>query len=383
MKTSLRTEGIPKYIFSELDEIKKELIKKREVIDLGIGDPDIPTPKLIVEAMSRFINNSENYRYPPYSGIDEFKIAVAKHYKRNFNVDLDYETEVVSLIGSKEGIAHLFFALTDPLDYVILPDPAYPVYKAAALISGCNIFNMPLYEKNNYLPDINIDRNILEKTKLLIVNYPNNPTGAVADENFFKELISFGINNDIVIVNDGAYLDIYGCDRPLSILQIPYAKDIAVEFGSLSKSYNMTGWRLGYVVGCKDVLKKLMIIKTNFDSGQFGAIQQAGVMALNEGDYFINYINNIYSERRKMVVDILKQNGFNVYDSKGTFYVWFKVPKGYTSIEFCKKVLKDEAVIITPGNAFGSLGEGYCRISLTVESSKLKEAVIRISNIKP
>lgn len=221
------------------------------------------------------------------------------------------------------------------------------------------------------------------KAKLLVVNYPNNPTGALANEEFYNELIEFGLNNDIAIVNDGAYLDIYKNKKPISILQIPRAKEIAIEFGSLSKSFNMTGWRLGYAVGCSEILNKLMVIKTNFDSGQFNAIQQVGALALNTGDNFTKYINDIYKERRIIVVEKLRKKGIHVYDSEGTFYVWFKVPKEYSSVEYSEKILKEAGVLITPGSAFGIYGEGYCRISLTIDLSKLKEAMDRIVTIKP
>ncbi|QCX32209.1 aminotransferase class I/II-fold pyridoxal phosphate-dependent enzyme [Caloramator sp. E03] len=385
MKKCYRIEKIPHYIFSKFDNIKKDLKQKGiEIIDLGIGDPDIPTPKFIVDSMVEFLKIKDNFRYPPYRGIEEFKVAVSNYYKKKYNVELDYNTEVVALIGSKEGIAHLFLALTDPKDYVLLPDPSYPVYQAAALIAGCEIYRMPLYEENNFIPDINeIDKQVARKAKLLVVNYPNNPTGALANEEFYNELIEFGLNNDIAIVNDGAYLDIYKNKKPISILQIPRAKEIAIEFGSLSKSFNMTGWRLGYAVGCSEILNKLMVIKTNFDSGQFNAIQQVGALALNTGDNFTKYINDIYKERRIIVVEKLRKKGIHVYDSEGTFYVWFKVPKEYSSVEYSEKILKEAGVLITPGSAFGIYGEGYCRISLTIDLSKLKEAMDRIVTIKP
>ncbi|MCX7884361.1 MAG: aminotransferase class I/II-fold pyridoxal phosphate-dependent enzyme [Caloramator sp.] len=384
MKNVNKLNKIQKYIFSKLDEVKKDLENEgKDIIDLGIGDPDIPTPEFIVDSMRNYIKNEKNYRYPPYSGIDEFKKAVSNYYKRNYSVEIDYNTEVASLIGSKEGIAHLFLALTDIDDYVILPDPSYPVYQSAAIISGCNIFKMPLKEENNYLPEFgSIDNGILKKAKLLIVNYPNNPTGAIAEEGFYKELIKFGIENDIVIVNDGAYLEIYQSDnKPKSILEIPEAKKIAVEFGSLSKSYNMSGWRLGYIAGNSEIIRRLMVVKTNFDSGQFSAIQQTGAYALNYGNDFIKYINDIYKERRRIVEDKLKEKNYYVYDSKGTFYVWFKVPSNFSSEEFSREVLRKAGVLITPGSAFGNFGEGYCRISLTVDKNKLIEAMNRITNM--
>lgn len=384
MKLANRLSKIPVYIFSRVDELKKRLISSGiDIIDLGIGDPDIKTPDFIVKALEKSIRELGFHNYPPYSGIDEFRRAVASYYKKRFNVELDYEKEVVALIGSKEGIANLFLALTDEGDYVILPDPSYPVYDAAARIAGCNIYKMILSERNNYLPKIeNIYPEVARKAKIILVNYPNNPTGAAANINFYRNLVEFGIKNDISVVNDGAYIDILkdNCS-PVSLLQVEEAKRVCVEFGTLSKSYSMTGWRIGYAVGNSEILKKLMVIKTNSDSGQFIPIQQAGAEAIEKGNDFVEYINNIYNKRREIVVNSLKGIGLNVYDSCGTFYVWLKVPKKYKSEEFCQYVLENTGVIITPGNAYGTFGEGYCRISLTIEDERIKEAMNRLSNL--
>ncbi|MDF2674008.1 MAG: aspartate/tyrosine/aromatic aminotransferase [Clostridiales bacterium] len=384
MKIVNRTSKLPPYVFSKIDEIKKKLISEGiDIIDIGIGDPDRPTPDFIVNSAIESIKNSAYHRYPPYYGLLEFKIAVAEYYKRKYNVELDHENEVAVLIGSKEGIAHLFLALADNNDYVLIPDPGYPVYNAAAVIAGCSVYKMYLKAEDQYLPRLdNIFPEVAKKAKILITNYPNNPTGAVATEEFYKNLIDFGKGNDIVIANDGAYMDI--CregTESRSILQTPGAKDICVEFGTLSKAYNMTGWRIGYVVGNSEVIKKLMVIKTNFDSGQFCALQMAGVKALEEGDKTIEELNKIYELRRKIVIERLKKIGIEPYNSKGTFYVWFKVPRGYKSEEFSSLILEKTGVIITPGNTFGVSGEGYCRISLTVSLERLEEAMNRIINI--
>lgn len=384
MKIVNRTSRVPAYIFSRFEDIKKKLISDGvNIIDLGIGDPDTPTPGFIVDAMGEFIKNPYNHRYPPYSGTDEFKRAVAEYYMKNYNVELDYRNEIAALIGSKEGIAHLFLALTDPGDYVLLPDPAYPVYYAAAVIAGCSVYKMPLFEQNNYLPGLeNIYYDVIKKSKMLLINYPNNPTGAVAVEEFYEKLIDFGIKNEVSIINDGAYLGIYsGNNRPKSILEIPGAKKTCAEFGSLSKTFNMSGWRLGYIAGSKEIIEKLMIIKTNFDSGQFGAIQQVGALALKSGEWFTKYINGLYEKRRKIVKEKLESKGLYVYDSKAAFYVWFRVPKEYSSEEFSEEVLQKTGVLITPGNAFGNFGEGYCRISLTVDTDKIEKAMDRIIKI--
>lgn len=385
MKIVNRTARLPVYVFSKIDEMKKNLIAQGvDIIDIGIGDPDMPTPEFIVDEAIRAIKNTEYHRYPPYHGLDEFKIAVAEHYKIKYGVDLDYNNEVAALIGSKEGIAHLFLALADNNDYVLIPDPGYPVYSAAAVIAGCNVYKMYLRAEDQYLPRLdNIFPEIAKRAKILIVNYPNNPTGAVASDEFYKSLVEFGRENDIIIVNDGAYMDICrGGTRPRSILQTNGAKDVCVEFGTLSKSYNMTGWRIGYIVGNPQVIKKLMIIKTNFDSGQFGALQAAGIKALRHGDKTIEELNKLYDYRRGIVTDMLKKIGIEPYNSKGAFFVWFKVPKGYKSDEFSSYVLEKTGVIITPGNTFGELGEGYCRISLTVSTNRLEDAMLRITNLR-
>lgn len=385
MKVVNRTAKLPVYVFSRIDEIKKKLIEEgRDIIDIGIGDPDLPTPDFIVNEAVECIKNADFHRYPPYHGLLEFRIAVAEHYKRKYGVELDYNNEVAALIGSKEGIAHLFLALADNNDYVLIPDPGYPVYNSAAVIAGCSVYRMYLKSEDQYLPRLeNIFPEVAKKAKILIVNYPNNPTGAVASDEFYNKLIKFGEENKITIVNDGAYMDI--C-RPginaRSILQTPGAKDVCVEFGTLSKPYNMTGWRIGYIVGNPQVIKKLMIIKTNFDSGQFGALQMAGIKALKEGDKTIEDLNEIYELRREIVIKGLKRIGLEAYNSKGAFYVWFRVPRGYKSQEFSSFVLEKTGVIITSGDTFGESGEGYCRISLTVSNDRLEEAMNRIISMK-
>jgi LL-diaminopimelate aminotransferase len=385
VKATNKTSKLPMYIFSEIENIKSELVKKGiEIIDLSIGDPDMETPGFIVDGMIEALKDSKNYKYPPYWGIVEFKKAVAEYYYNNFGVELDYDCEVAALIGSKEGIAHLILGMTDIEDYIILPDPSYPVYNSSAIISGCRVHRINLYEADNYLPRLDsIEAAIIKKAKMLIVNYPNNPTGAVASSVFYKELIAFGKMNDIVIVNDGAYLDI--CNKktsPISLLSTKGSKDIGVEFGTLSKSYNMTGWRIGFVVGNKEIINQLMLVKTNFDSGQFTAIQQAGILALKNGKLVRDNLNKIYDARRKVIAGALQSIGIKVYDSFGTFYVWFKVPANFSSEAMVNLFLNDIGVLITPGNAFGSNGEGYCRISLTAGEDKLLEVSKRISNLQ-
>lgn len=385
MKIVNRTSTLPVYIFSRVDDIKKKLINNGiDIIDLGIGDPDLPTPEYILNSMIKAVKIPENHRYPPYNGSEEFRRAVSLHYKNTYNVDLNYESEIITLIGSKEGIAHLFLAAADSEDFVLIPDPSYPVYNAAAKIAGCNIYRMILSEANNYLPKLeNIYPDVARRAKIIVVNYPNNPTGAVANKDFYKGLVDFGLINDIIVANDGAYMDICSPEvKPISIMQTPRAKETCVEFGTLSKSHNMAGWRIGYAVGNSEIIKRLMVIKTNFDSGQFSAVQYAGAEALNNGYDFIKHINDIYNDRKKYVVEELKNIGLKVYDSMGTFYVWFRVPNNYKSEEFASFILENTGVLITPGNAYGPSGEGYCRISLTVDNERLKKAIDRITKIE-
>lgn len=381
MKIVNRLSGLPAYIFSRVDEIKKNLIESgKDIIDIGIGDPDIKTPEFIVNSLLENISSEYFWRYPPYNGIEEFRKAVCSYYKRRYDVELDPNEEVVALIGSKEGIAHIFLALADNNDYVLITDPAYPVYYTAARIAGCNVYKIHLNEKNNYIPNLNnIYPDVAKRAKLILVNYPNNPTGAIANIDFYKKLVEFGIKNDIAVVNDGAYLDITKSGvKPISLMQADGALNTCIEFGTLSKSYSMTGWRIGYAVGNREMLKRLMVVKTNFDSGQFYPIQRAGADALNNGDEFILAVNDIYNKRREYVSEKLRNLGIDVFDSKGTIYVWFKVPKRFKSEEFVNFILERTGVLITPGNAYGMSGEGYCRISLTNESTRIEEAMERI-----
>jgi len=384
LKLSNRILQIPKYIFSRLEEQKNKLCKNNiEVIDLSIGDPDIRTPDFIKEELIRNLNIENYYKYPSYSGVKEFKIEVANFYKRHFGVELDYENEVGVLIGAKEGLAHIFLALIDPGDYCLIPEPSYPVYNFATIIAGGIPYKVYLSDKEDYLPNISkICPEVCRKAKLFIVNYPNNPTGACANLDFYNELIEYGIKNDIIIINDAAYSNIICDDKyKISLLQAKDAKKIAAEIGSLSKNFNMTGWRIGYIVGNREIIKRLLIIKSNMDSGQFIPIQLAGACALREGDNFIKSMNDIYNVRRKLVSSLLNQKQIEVYNSKGTFYVWFKVPNDFSSQQFCEFVLNRAHVMLTPGEAFGKAGEKFCRLSLTADFDKLKLAIDKICGV--
>ncbi|MFN3870116.1 MAG: LL-diaminopimelate aminotransferase [Aquificaceae bacterium] len=380
-----RIRVLPPYLFAQIDQKKREKLQQGvDLIDLGVGDPDIPTPKPIVEAMQRAVEKPEHHRYPSYEGMLSFRQAVADWYKRRFGVELDPNKEVITLIGSKEGIAHFPLAFIDPGDVVLCPDPAYPVYKIGTIFAGGEPYILPLREENSFLPDFkSVPKDILKRAKIIWVNYPNNPTSATADESFYKELIEWAKENNIIVASDLAYSEIYfGDKKPLSILQIEGAKDVAIEFHSLSKTYNMTGWRIGMAVGNKDLIAGLGKVKTNVDSGQFQAIQEAGISALNLPEEEVQKIRNVYRERKTAMIKALEEVGLEVYKSDATFYLWIKVPKGYTSAEFVSLLLDRCGIVCTPGNGFGEYGEGYFRISLTVPTNRLLEAVERIKGLK-
>ncbi|MBI5056137.1 MAG: LL-diaminopimelate aminotransferase [Nitrospirae bacterium] len=376
-----RVKGLPPYLFAAIDKMKQEALKKGiDVIDLSIGDPDIPTPKNIVQRMKKAVENPAHHRYPSYEGMLSFRQAVADWYKRRFNVKLDPKTEVLSLIGSKEGIGHIPLAFINPGDFVLVPSPGYPVYPVATLFAGGKSHIMPLIEKNKYLPDLKaIPRDVLKKAKLMFINYPNNPTSAVADRNFYNNVIGFAAKNNILVCHDAAYSEVYyDGKKPMSFLQMPGAKDVGIEFHSLSKTYNMTGWRIGFAAGNANALAGLGKIKTNLDSGIFQAVQEAGIEALNTGDAVLKKIRDTYQERRDVLYNGLKNIGLKVQKPRATFYLWAKVPKGFNSSSFVAHLLENAGVLGTPGNGFGAPGEGYIRFALTVPAKRMKEAVQRI-----
>ena len=376
-----RVKNLPPYLFAAIDIMKQEAVKKGvDLIDLSIGDPDIPTPGHIVQSMKKAVEKPAHHRYPSYEGMLSFKQAVADWYKKRFNVKLDPKTEVLSLIGSKEGIGHIPLAFINPGDAVLVPSPGYPVYPVATLFAGGKSHIMPLLEKNSYLPDLDaVPGSVLKKAKLMFVNYPNNPTSAVAGRDFYKDVIDFAARNNIIVCHDAAYSEIYYDNRkPLSFLQIPGAKDVGIEFHSLSKTYNMTGWRIGFAVGNANVLSGLGKIKTNLDSGVFQAIQEASIEALKTKEPVLENIRDIYQERRDVLYNGLKALGFELKKPMATFYLWTKVPKGFTSSGFVTHLLENTGVLGTPGNGFGAPGEGYIRFALTVSAKRMKEAVGRI-----
>ena len=379
-----RVKDLPPYLFAIIDRMKgKALAKGVDLIDLSIGDPDMPTPKHIIERMRKAVKNPAHHQYPSYIGMLSFRQAVADWYKKRFNVSLNPGTEVLSLIGSKEGIGHMPLAFINPGDYVLVPSPGYPVYPVATLFAGGKVHEMPLLEKNNYLPNLGaIPNSVLKKAKLMFINYPNNPTAACAGRAFYKELINFAAENNIIICHDAAYSEIYyDNEKPLSFLQIPGAKNVGIEFHSLSKTYNMAGWRIGFAVGNKDAIAGLGKIKTNFDSGIFQAIQEAGIEALNTGDRVLGKIRDTYQERRDALCEGLKKLGLEVNKPKATFYLWVKCPAGVSSMDFTAHLLNKAGILTTPGNGFGAPGEGYIRFALTVPVKRIKEALERMGKI--
>lgn len=384
MELSQRLKKIPPYLFVELDRLKRRKVEEgADVIDLGIGDPDIPTPQEIVETAKRALEKSEYHRYPANPGSLFFRKACAKYMKRRFGVTFDPEQEVLALIGSKEGIAHFPVAFVNPGDIVLCPDPAYPVYHLGTIFTDGEPYYLPLTWDNDFLPDLgSIPEEILRRTKILWLNYPNNPTGAVATKEFFQEAINLAKKYDFIVAHDSAYVELYFEEPPISIFEVDGAKDVAIEFHSLSKTFCMTGWRIGFAVGKMEIVQALAKVKSNFDSGVFTAIQEAGAFALENLDTLVPPLRKIFQERRDFLYEELKKLGYELKKPQATFYLWVRVPSGYSSSEFCKKVLEELAIVVTPGNGFGSAGEGYFRIALTVDIERLKEAVRRLGTLK-
>ncbi len=381
MKIAQRIETIPPYLFAEINKKKGEAIKRGvDIINLGIGDPDQPTPNNIIEKLRENVKDPKTHNYPPYQGTAEFRQAVALWYKNRFGVDLDPDKEVMALIGSKEGIAHIFFAFIDPGDFSLIPDPGYPVYKTSTLFANGFPYAMPLLEKNDYLPDLEeIDEEIAQRAKLMFINYPNNPTAAVANKDFFEKVVKFAKKYDILVCHDFAYSEMtFDNYKASSFLEVEGAKDVGIEFHSLSKTYNMTGWRLGFAVGNKEAISALSIIKTNIDSGVFKAIQKAGVEALTGPQDNIEKMNEIYTRRRNVIINGLNQLGWNLKPTKATFYIWIPTLKGMSSIDFSNLLLEKTGIIVTPGIGYGEYGEGYVRIALTVDEKRLEEAIKRL-----
>ncbi len=374
-------KNLPPYLFAVIDKMKQDALAKGiDLIDLSIGDPDIPTPKHIIDAMKTAVEKPVHHRYPSYEGMLSYREAVAGWYKQRFNVSLDPKTEVLSLIGSKEGIGHIPLAFVNPGDVVLVPSPGYPVYPVGTMFASGESHIMPLKEENGFLPDFKaIPKDVLKRAKLMFLNYPNNPTAAVASEAFYKEAIALAEKYNIIICHDAAYSEIYyDNEKPISFLNVDGAKDVGIEFHSLSKTYNMTGWRIGFAVGNKDVIAGLGKIKTNLDSGVFQAIQEASIVALQTEDSILSEIRKTYQERRDALYEGLKGLGLQINKPNATFYLWTKAPSGFDSTKFVAHLVEKAGVLGTPGIGFGAHGEGYIRFALTQNVNRIKEAVERI-----
>jgi len=379
-----RLKRLPPYLFKEIDHRKEEVRAKGiDIIDLGVGDPDLPTPPHIIEASKRAASDPANHRYPSYSGMADFNAAVARWYKRRFNVDLDPGTEVVTLIGSKEGIAHIPLAFINPGDIALVPNPGYPVYHIGTQFAGGEPYFMDLLKENRFLPDLeSISRETAQKAKIMFINYPNNPTAAVANRDFFESIVAFAGEHNVIVCHDAAYSEMAFDDyRPMSFLEVKGAKTVGIEFHSLSKTYNMTGWRIGFAVGCADVISALGQVKSNIDSGAFQAVQIAGIAALEGDQACVEDMRWTYAERRDILVAGLRSIGLSMEKPRATFYLWVEVLQGYTSTEFTGLLLTEAGIVTTPGNGFGTAGEGYIRMALTVDRERIREAVERIEGI--
>ncbi|MBF0516590.1 MAG: LL-diaminopimelate aminotransferase [Nitrospirae bacterium] len=384
MELAERVKHLPPYLFDKIDKLKKQARGKGvDLIDLSIGDPDIPTPVHIVEALKEAAHKPEHHRYPSYEGMPAYREAVARWYKQRFGVSLDAASEVLSLIGSKEGIGHLPLAYVNPGDVVLCPSPGYPVYAIGTMFAGGEVHLMPLLESNGYFPDFSaIPDDVLKRAKLMFLNYPNNPTSALCTEEQFKSAIDLAHKYNFIICHDAAYTEMYyNGKKPMSFLEIDGAKDVGVELHSLSKTYNMTGWRIGFAVGNSDVIFGLGKIKTNLDSGVFQAVQEAAIAALDTNEAALAPLRDTYRARRDILYDGLKSIGLEPMKPDATFYMWTKVPKGYNSESFAVALLEKAGISATPGNGFGAAGEGYIRFALTVDVHRMQEAVERIRKV--
>ncbi len=380
-----RLKRLAPYLFAEIDRKKREVRARGvDVIDLGIGDPDLPTPPHIIQALQKAAEDPANHRYPSYEGMLAYRQAVADWYAKRFNVRLDPEQEVLTLIGSKEGTAHIPLAFVNPGDVVLVPDPGYPVYAAGTWFAGGDVHWMPLRRENRFLPDLGaIPRDVARRTKLMYLNYPNNPTAAVATRQFFADVVEFARRHGILVCHDLMYSELkFDGFEPPSLLEIEGAREVGVEFHSLSKTYSMTGWRLGFCVGNRAAVAGLGAVKTNVDSGVFQAVQMAGIAALTGPQELTEQYRRTYQERRDIVVGGLKQLGWEVDIPKATFFVWAPVPGGLDSRGFATRLLEEAGVVVTPGVGFGPSGEGFYRIALTVERTRIAEAMERLKALK-
>jgi LL-diaminopimelate aminotransferase len=383
MKFARRLDLVPPYLFAELERKIEE--KRRagiDVVSLGIGDPDRPTPAAVVEEMQRQVARPERHQYPSNRGLGVFRETVADFYGARFGVDVDPENEILPVLGGKEGVAHIALACLDPGDVCLSPEPGYPPYTSGPLFAGADVHYLPLREENGFLPDLDsIPADVEARANLLFLNYPNNPTGAVVDDALFPRAIELARDHDLIVVHDNSYSEIaFDGYRPPSFLETPGAKDVGVEITSLSKGWNMTGWRIGWIAGNAEVVERYRHLKTNLDSGMFDPLQLAAVTALREARSFPAEMSEIYRRRRDLMIEALSSIGLPAKPPKATPYIWARVPDGYTSASFTELVLEEAAVVVSPGPSFGPSGEGYVRISLTVPDESLGEAARRIAS---
>ena len=386
MQFSERMNRVPPYLFVQISrKIAEKKAQGIEVISFGIGDPDIPTPDYVVDALGDASHDPPNHRYPESEGLPEFREGVADWYLRRFGVQLDPEKEVISLIGAKEGIGHVSFCFLDGGDVALVPDPGYPVYAMGTLFAGGESYMLPLTDQNDWLPDLDaIPDDIASKAKLLWLNYPNNPTGAVTDLDYFSKAIEFAKTYDIAVMHDACYTEVaYDGYRPPSFLQAKGAMDVGIEFHSLSKSYNMTGWRIGMAVGNAEMIEALLTIKSNLDSGVPQAVQHMAIEAMKRPLESVDDRNNVYQARRDRIVPVLKDMGMKAQSPKAGLYIWAGVPEGYTSAEFAEKLLEDTDVLMIPGGNYGAAGEGYVRLSITLQDNLIDKALDRVAGWRP
>ena len=383
MELANRLSKLPPYLFVEINRKIAELrAEGKDVVNFGIGDPDLPTPAHIIERICTAAHDPANHRYPETDGLTELRAAIADWYGRRFGVELDPAKEVLPLIGSKEGIGHMALCFVDPGDLALIPDPGYPPYSLGTILAGGEPYPMPLTEENDFLPDFEtIPDDVADKAKLMWLNYPNNPTGAIADLDFFEKAVRFAQQHSLAICHDAPYTEVaFDGYRPPSLMQVPGARRIGVEFHSLSKTYHMTGWRIGMVVGNPGMVNALFSVKSNLDSGVPQAIQYAAVEGLRGSQEHIAERNAIFQHRRDRLVKVLSDIGLKTRMPKATFYVWAGIPQGYTSMDFAKTLLDELAIAVTPGTGYGKGGEGYIRFSLTIPDDRLQEGVNRLSS---
>ncbi len=378
-----RLKRLPPYLFAEIDRRKRELLKQgKDLVNLGVGDPDLPAFKLVRDALKAALEEPGVHSYPPDNGLQEYREAIARWYLKRAGAKVDPDREIRPVIGSKEGIGHLPLAVLNPGEVALIPDPGYPPYRSGTEFAGGVPYFLPLRRENGFLPDLDaIDLQVLKRAKILYVNYPNNPTGAVAPESFYRKVIDFAHKHSLLVVHDAAYSEMWYDAKPPLFLQFEGAKEVGVEFHSLTKTYNMAGWRVGWVAGNPEVVSALGDLKTNLDSGVFSAIQKAAVAALDRGDEDQAALRRVYQRRRDVFVEGMRKAGWPVEPMKATFYVWTPVPKGTGSIEFCRRLLEQGLVVTTPGVGFGPSGEGYFRVSLTSDEARIQEAVSRLAKL--